>query len=81
MNPYYIDSLGWALFRKGRLEDARAELERALVLSGGDPEIHAHLGDVLLALGRPDDAKAQYQKGLRLDPTSDSLTRKLESLR
>lgn len=80
-NPYYIDSLGWALFRQGRLEDARAELERALDLSGGDPEIHAHLGDVLLALGRRDDAKAQYQKGLQLDPTSDSLTRKLESLR
>jgi tetratricopeptide (TPR) repeat protein len=80
-NPYYIDSLGWAFFRLGRLEDARTELERALVLSGGDPEIHAHLGDVFLALGRRDDAKAQYEKGLQLDPTSDSLTRKLESLR
>lgn len=80
-NPYYIDSLGWALFRQGRLEDARTTLERALSISGGDPEIHAHLGDVFLALGRNDDAKAQYHKGLQLDPTSDDLTRKLESLR
>jgi tetratricopeptide (TPR) repeat protein len=80
-NPYYIDSLGWTLFRLGRLEDARAELERALDLSGGDPEIHAHLGDVLLALGRTAEAKVQYEKGLQLDPTSDALNRKLESLR
>ena len=80
-NPYYIDSLGWALFRKGQLNDARAQLEKALDLSGGDPEIHAHLGDVLLALGLRADAKVQYEKGLQLDPTSDALNRKLESLR
>ena len=58
-----------------------AELERALDLSGGDPEIHAHLGDVLVALGRTAEAKVQYEKGLQLDPTSDALNRKLESLR
>jgi tetratricopeptide (TPR) repeat protein len=80
-NPYYLDSLGWAYFRLGRLEDARGELEQAIELSGGDPEIHGHLGDVYLALGRTEDAKLQYQKGLRLDPTSDSLTRKLAELR
>ena len=80
-NPYYLDSLGWAYFRLGRLDDARGELERALEISGGDPEIYAHLGDVYVAMGRHDDAKRQYEKGLRLDPTSDSLTRKLAELR
>ena len=34
-NPYFIDSLGWAYFRLGRLEDARGQLERAVALGGG----------------------------------------------
>ncbi len=80
-NPYYIDSLGWAYFRLGRLEDARGQLERAVALGGEEAEVLEHLGDVYLALARPGDAKSQYQKALQLDPTKASLTRKLEALR
>ena len=31
-NGMYLDSLGWVLFRKGKLAEARAELERAVTL-------------------------------------------------
>ena len=80
-NPYYIDSLGWAYFRLGRLDDARGQLEKAIALGGGESEVLEHLGDVYLAMARKGDAKSQYQKALQLDPTSASLTRKLEALR
>jgi tetratricopeptide (TPR) repeat protein len=80
-NPYYIDSLGWAYYRLGRLEDARGQLEKAIALGGDEPEVLEHLGDVYVALARKDDAKSLYQKALQLDPTKLSLSRKLEALR
>jgi Flp pilus assembly protein TadD len=80
-NPYYIDSLGWAYYRLGRLEDARGQLERAIALGGDEPEVLEHLGDVYVALARKDDAKSLYQKALQLDPTKTSLSRKIEALR
>lgn len=80
-NPYYIDSLGWAYYRLGRLEDARGQLEKAIALGGDEPEVLEHLGDVYVALARKDDAKSLYQKALQLDPTKTSLSRKIEALR
>jgi tetratricopeptide (TPR) repeat protein len=80
-NPFYLDSLGWAYFRQGRLDDARVQLERALDEGGDDPEIYEHLGDVYRAMARSTEAKSQYQKALQLNPTSQTLARKLEALR
>lgn len=51
-----IDSMGWVLFRLGRYEEARGHLERAWELQR-DPEIAAHLGEVLWAMGRIDEAR------------------------
>ncbi len=59
--------MGWVYFRLRRLEDARQALERALVLTGGDPVIHEHLGDVYRALSRPDQAREQYRLSLADD--------------
>jgi Flp pilus assembly protein TadD len=80
-NPYYIDSLGWAYYRLGRLEDARSELERAVELGADESEVLEHLGDVDLALNRKGDAKSNYTKALQLDPTREELVKKLEALR
>ncbi|MDH5274881.1 MAG: tetratricopeptide repeat protein [Gammaproteobacteria bacterium] len=44
------DSVGWALFKLGRTEEARSHLEEALDLLP-DPEIASHLADVLWKLG------------------------------
>ena len=38
--------MGWALYRMGRLEEAEKYLSRAF-FEGPDPEIAAHLGEVL----------------------------------
>jgi tetratricopeptide (TPR) repeat protein len=46
-NPAYLDSLGWALFKNGDLEEARLQLRKALDLSSGNKEIARHLKTVL----------------------------------
>src|SRR5262249_2290785 len=67
-NAAFLDSLGWVLFRRGRLEDARRELERAASLPGGedDPVVWDRLGDVCQRLGRTDRAAAAWKKALEL---------------
>lgn len=47
-----IDSLGWALYRRGRYNDAVVQLERAVELRGGDAVITDHLGDAYWRVGR-----------------------------
>jgi tetratricopeptide (TPR) repeat protein len=64
-NACYIDTLGWVLYRQGRHEEARRELERATALpDGGDPVIWDHLGDTYQALGQPAEAATAWRKAL-----------------
>jgi tetratricopeptide (TPR) repeat protein len=67
-NAAYIDSLGWVLFRRGRLEDARRHLEQASRLPDGDddPVVWDHLGDVYFRLDQPARARAAWQKAVAL---------------
>jgi Flp pilus assembly protein TadD len=63
-NAAYVDSLGWVLFRKGKVNEARRELEKAAALPSGDedPVVWDHLGDVLFRLNDKPKAKAMWEK-------------------
>ncbi len=76
-NAAYIDSLGWVLFKKGKLEEARQELEKASKLPTGDddPTVWDHLGDVYFRLKLFDKARAAWQKALSL---YDARTRRMQ---
>jgi tetratricopeptide (TPR) repeat protein len=66
-NAAYVDSLGWVLFRRGKIEEARTELERATILGDGDdPVIYDHLGDVYVRLKLMPEASRAFQKALEL---------------
>jgi tetratricopeptide (TPR) repeat protein len=80
-NAAFIDSLGWAYFRLGKLPEARANLERAIQLSGGDPIIYEHLGDVYRDLQLKDLARDQYKKSLSYDKSNERVRAKLSSIR
>ncbi|MBN2023985.1 MAG: tetratricopeptide repeat protein [Pirellulales bacterium] len=60
----YRDSLGWALFRLGRLDEALAELERAAAADPTEGELLEHLGVVYDALKRPADAEATWRRAI-----------------
>jgi tetratricopeptide (TPR) repeat protein len=81
-NGAYVDSLGWAHFRRGELAEARENLERAVTLTPENATIHEHLGDVYLALGEIDLARSAYQRALAIDDEENSakVRRKLSSL-
>jgi tetratricopeptide (TPR) repeat protein len=67
-NAAYVDSLGWVLFRRDKLAEARTELEQAVALPAGadDPTVWDHLGDVYARLGLPAKAAEAYHKALAL---------------
>jgi Flp pilus assembly protein TadD len=65
-NSSFIDSLGWALFRLGRFEQAVEPLEVAASLAPGDVEINDHLGDVYWRLGRRSEARHQWRHAAAL---------------
>lgn len=71
-----IDSYGWVLYRLGRTDEALAQLRRAFALQK-DPEIAAHLGEVLWVLGHKDEARKYFTESEKLDPGNRALKRAL----
>lgn len=76
-DPYILDSMGWAQYRKGNFERARTLLERAYK-ARPDPEIAAHLGEVMWMHGQREDASSLWQTSLKNHPQNEVL---LETLR
>lgn len=66
-NPAIIDSYGWVLYRLGQLLPALEQLQRAWSLQR-EAEIGAHLAQVLLDLGRGQQAREIYRQARELDP-------------
>ena len=72
-NDFYIlDSMGWVLFRQGDLPGALDYLEKALAKQD-DPEIAAHIGEVMWAMGRRDEAKQVWQEAQKKHPDNEML--------
>lgn len=75
------DSLGWALYKRGNLDEAIDTLRRA---AAGDPaqsEIHEHLGDALFKSGRRIEARFSWTAALATaeDSTRARLQSKIDS--
>jgi tetratricopeptide (TPR) repeat protein len=62
------DSLGWAYYKLGDFNQAVSQLEAAVELEAGDPEINDHLGDAYWRAGRHDEAQFQWHRVLTLNP-------------
>jgi hypothetical protein len=66
------------LFRRGKLDEARVQLELATTLPEGigDPTVWDHLGDVYFRLQRTLDARSAWEKSAHLFETEK--TRKMD---
>jgi tetratricopeptide (TPR) repeat protein len=64
---FIVDSLGWAFFKLGRVDDAVSTLEQAVQLKPNDPAINDHLGDAYWKAGRKLEAHFQWNVAASLD--------------
>jgi tetratricopeptide (TPR) repeat protein len=71
-DPFILDSMGWALYRLGKLDDAESYLSRAMK-ERPDAEIAAHLGEVLWKKGDTARAKEVWQSQLQASPDNELL--------
>lgn len=78
-NAAYLDSLGWAYFRLGRLEAAERNLREAARREPTDPTILEHLGDLEMKQGEVEGAIRNWEKALELK--SEEADRVQEKLR
>jgi tetratricopeptide (TPR) repeat protein len=71
-DPFIQDSMGWVLFRMGRNQEGLDYLQRAFK-QRPDPEIAAHLGEVLWVLDQRDEAKRIWAESLKTHPNNELL--------
>ena len=69
---YMLDSLGWVHYRLGNLALAAEALRKAYEIQA-DPEIAAHLGEVLWKQGLQAEAKKIWTSALKAFPENDVL--------
>lgn len=78
-DPYIQDSLGWVAFRQGQLDEAQKVLQAAYKAKP-DAEIAAHLGEVLWAMGKTQEAGTVWREGLLLKADNETLLETLKRL-
>lgn len=78
-DAFIMDSQGWVYFRQGRLPEALVTLERAYGLKK-DGEIAAHLGEVLWALKRQDEARRILLDAAKASPGNEALLAVIKKL-
>ncbi|CAN7256103.1 tetratricopeptide repeat protein [Variovorax sp. LjRoot84] len=79
-DPFIADSLGWVEFRLGNIDEAMRILEAAYKRRP-DPEIGAHLGEVLWAKGQRDRALSIWKEAHLVDADNETLQETLKRLR
>lgn len=67
-----LDSMGWVLYKQGRLAEAISYLRKAME-QGYDAEIAAHLGEVLWRNGAEDEAKSIWREALEKAPGHEAV--------
>jgi tetratricopeptide (TPR) repeat protein len=71
-DPFILDSMGWVYYRMGNTAEGLAYLERAYKVRP-DPEIAAHLGEVLWTKGRQADAEKIWRAAQVEHPDNELL--------
>jgi len=77
-NAAYLDSLGWVQFKLALYDDSEKSLRAALAADEADPTIREHLGDLLIRIGRAEEALREWEAALqRGHEESDRVRKKI----
>ena len=67
-NSVAHNNIGYALYQKGKVEDAIRHYKQALEINPNYAQAHFNLGVIFLKQGELDDAIAEYKQALKIDP-------------
>ena len=80
-NDHFImDSMGWVLYRQGKLDKAYEYLSAAYAVQN-DAEIAAHLGEVLWQQGKQDEATKIWETALKNSPDNEVLLKTVKKFK
>jgi len=71
-DPFIIDSMGWLMYRMGKHRQALEFLRKAYA-ARPDPEIAAHLGEVLWVAGERSEAEKIWLEATKKTPDNEAL--------
>ncbi len=71
-DPVYMDSMGWLLYRMGKITDSLELLYKAYQIDEAS-NIATHLGEVLWVSGQQQQAEAVWKKAWQTDPNDTEL--------
>jgi Tfp pilus assembly protein PilF len=84
-NSAYLDSLGWVLFKRGKVKEAVEPLEKAVQklseVSSSDATIFEHLGDVYFQLKENGKAKTAWKSAEKAALKSTPPDKRLPEIR
>ncbi len=80
-DPSIADTLGWTLFRQGKLDLALPLLQQGASGMSNNPIHHYHLGAALLKSGKPDAGRQQLAVALKISGTFDGAAQAREMLK
>ena len=75
---YITDSLGWALFKLERYEEAKKYMQAAVSLMASDPVINDHFADVLWMNNNSLQAGYYWNYVLKLEKTEEKLKKQIQ---
>ena len=76
-DPYITDSLGWALFKLERYQEAKNYLQLAVTLLPADPIVNDHYGDILWKLNRKIQARYFWSNVLKMEDAEEKIIKKI----
>jgi cellulose synthase operon protein C len=77
--PQFEDTLGWARYKAGNVQEAATILEAAAARSPDLAAVHYHLGMSYAAMSKPDQAKEQFKQALSLEPEGTPLKQNIRA--
>jgi tetratricopeptide (TPR) repeat protein len=80
-NAAYMDSLGWAYYKKGLYPQAVKILEEAVEVAPEDALLRSHLGEAYFGNGQWEEALREWEESLRLNPDNELLKKKVEGIK
>ncbi len=76
---YITDSLGWALYKLNRFEEAKEYLKLAIILMPSDPIVNDHFADCLWKNDEKIQARYYWNYVLKLESTEEDLKREIKN--